>query len=81
MNKQDFNEGLLGFLDASPTPFHTTQNMAMMLENAGFIKLYEEQKWNLEYGKKYYVTRNDSSLVAFTYSDKKNYTMVGCHTD
>jgi len=81
MNKQDFNEGLLGFLDASPTSFHATQNMAMMLKNAGFIRLYEEKKWNLEYGKKYYLTRNDSSLVAFTYSDKKNYTMVGCHTD
>lgn len=24
MNKEDFNEGLLGFLDASPTPFHVT---------------------------------------------------------
>ena len=35
MNKQDFNEGLLGFLDASPTPFHATKNMSMMLENAG----------------------------------------------
>ncbi len=82
MNKQDFNEGLLGFLDASPTPFHATQNMAMMFENAGFTQLHEVQKWNLEAGKKYYVTRNDSSIIAFTYPKKaKNYTMVGAHTD
>ncbi|WP_151900162.1 M18 family aminopeptidase [Sulfurimonas hydrogeniphila] len=82
MNKQDFNEGLLGFLDASPTPFHATQNMAMMFENAGFIKLDETDKWELKAGQKYYVTRNGSSIIAFTYpKTEKNYVMVGAHTD
>jgi aspartyl aminopeptidase len=81
MNKEDFNSGLLGFLDASPTPFHATQNMAGMFENAGFIKLSEVETWNLEEGKKYYVTRNDSSIIAFTYPKNKNYLMVGSHTD
>lgn len=81
MTKQDFNEGLLGFLDASPTPFHATENMAGMFANAGFIKLDERQKWSLEEGKKYYVTRNDSSIIAFTYPKAKNYVMVGTHTD
>ena len=81
MNKQDFNEGLLGFLDASPTPFHATRNMSQMFENAGFIKLYEVDKWKLEEGKKYYVTRNDSSVVAFTFPHAKEYTMIGTHTD
>ena len=81
MQKQDFNEGLLGFLDASPTPFHATLNMSMMLANAGFIKLNELLKWDLQEGSKYYVTRNDSSIIAFTYPKKNNYTMVGAHTD
>ena len=81
MNKKDFNEGLLGFLDASPTPFHVTLNMTMMLDNAGFIKLKETQKWDLKEGSKYYLTRNDSSVIAFTYSNSKNYTMIGTHTD
>ena len=81
MNKQDFNDGLLGFLDASPTPFHATKNMSMMLENAGFKKLIEEEKWELEEGKKYYVTRNDSSVIAFTYPKERNFTMIGSHTD
>lgn len=81
MNKQDFNEGLLGFLDASPTPFHATHNMSMMFENAGFIKLEESNKWELEHGRKYYVTRNDSSIIAFTYPKSKNYVMIGAHTD
>ena len=39
MEKNDFNEGLLGFLDASPTPFHATKNISLMLENAGFSNI------------------------------------------
>ena len=82
MNKEDFNEGLMGFLDASPTPFHATQNMAMMFENAGFIQLDETKKWELQKGSKYYVTRNDSSIIAFTYpKNDSRYIMVGAHTD
>jgi aspartyl aminopeptidase len=81
MDKKDFNDGLLGFLDASPTPFHATLNMSMMFDNAGFIRLAENQKWELEHGKRYYVTRNDSSIIAFTYPKANNYTMIGAHTD
>jgi aspartyl aminopeptidase len=82
MNKSDFNDGLLGFLDASVTPFHATANMAAMFKNVGFIELKENQKWNLEYGKKYFVTRNDSSIIAFTYpKDRLDYLMVGTHSD
>jgi aspartyl aminopeptidase len=86
MNIDDFNEGLLGFLDASVTPFHATLNMSLMLENAGFLKLDEREKWKLQEGKKYYLTRNDSSIIAFTFVDKKvphakSYTMIGTHTD
>ncbi|MDY0124354.1 M18 family aminopeptidase [Sulfurimonas sp.] len=81
MTKEDFNEGLLGFLDASPTPFHATQNMAGMFENAGFVKLSEVEKWSLKKGGRYYVTRNDSSIIAFTYPGSKEYVMVGAHTD
>jgi len=82
MTKQEFNNGLLGFLDASPTPFHATANMEGMFENAGFKKLNEVEKWQLKEGKKYYVTRNDSSVIAFTYpQNSKKYLMVGSHTD
>ncbi|MCX6076080.1 MAG: M18 family aminopeptidase [Campylobacterales bacterium] len=82
MIKQDFNDGLLGFLDSSPTPFHATQNMAGMFANAGFTQLFEVQRWDLQEGGKYFVTRNDSSIIAFTYPRiNKNYVMVGAHTD
>ncbi|OIP54250.1 MAG: M18 family aminopeptidase [Helicobacteraceae bacterium CG2_30_36_10] len=81
MTKQDFNDGLLGFLDASPTPFHATQNMVGMLLNAGFIKLDESDTWELKEGQKYFVTRNDSSVIAFTFAHARAYTIIGAHTD
>ena len=81
MQKTSFNEALLGFLDASPTPYHATANMAGMLENAGFEKLDETAEWSLERGRKYYVTRNDASVIAFTYPGSDDYIMVGAHTD
>ncbi len=82
MKKEEFNEGLLGFLDASPTPFHAAKNMSMMFENAGFTKLDELETWELKEDHKYYVARNDSSVIAFTYPKKdKKYVMIGAHTD
>jgi aspartyl aminopeptidase len=82
MNQEDFNEGLMGFLDASTTPFHAVENISAMLKNAGFIELNELDIWKLEEGKKYFVQRNASSIIAFTYpKTEKNYVMVGAHTD
>lgn len=81
MTREDFNDGLLGFLDASPTPFHAVENIAGMLENAGFIYLDERSEWVLEKGGRYYTTRNASSVIAFTYTGETDYVMFGAHTD
>lgn len=81
MKREDFNDGLLGFLDASPTPFHAVENVAGMLENAGYCYLDERHDWSLEPGRRYYTTRNASSLVAFTYTESMQYVMFGAHTD
>lgn len=81
MDKKEFNDALLGFLDASPTPFHATKNISKMLQNAGFVRLYEELSWELEEGKRYYVIRNSSSVIAFTYGSRRDYVIVGAHTD
>lgn len=80
---REFNEELINFIDASPTPFHAVAWMAKTLECRGFIRLDEEMPWELEEGQDYYVTRNDSSIVAFTYPPcaEKGYTIVGAHTD
>ncbi|KAF9226453.1 peptidase M18, aminopeptidase I [Gyrodon lividus] len=56
------------FINASPTPFHAIQNAAIRLEEAGFRKVRETDDWekDLEPRGKYYFTRNQSSLLAFT---------------
>lgn len=85
MQQSDFNSGLLDFLADSPTPFHATKELSHRLDKAGFIKLDEADTWSLEKGKQYYVTRNDSSLIAFVYAEEDISTngvcMVGAHTD
>jgi aspartyl aminopeptidase len=81
MTKNDFNDALLGFLDASPTPFHAVLNMSGMLENAGFIKLDEKESFDLHGGQSYYIIRADSSIIAFNYYDGFEYLLVGAHTD
>lgn len=81
----DFNQGLLTFLAESPTPFHATQSMAKRLSNAGFHYLNEQDEWHLVAGNKYYLTRNDSSIIAFIYGAEKitdsGIRMLGAHTD
>jgi len=80
---REFNEEMISFIDASPTPFHAVEWMARTLECRGFTRLAEDEKWELEEGQDYYVTRNDSSIIAFSYPpcSEKGYTIVGAHTD
>lgn len=62
---QELSEELLRFLDESPSTFHMIAGIAARLERAGFQKLEETEEWELELGGRYYVIRNDSSLIAF----------------
>ncbi|OCH90718.1 aspartyl aminopeptidase [Obba rivulosa] len=58
----------LKFINASPTPFHAVQAAAVRLEKAGFVKVSEKDNWEktVSAGGKYYFTRNQSALLAFT---------------
>ena len=84
-NQTVFNRELLDFLNASPTPFHAVASMVAQLQANGFVALDESESWSLEHGKKYYVTRNDSSIIAFHYVPEKmleqGIKMLGAHTD
>lgn len=85
MSKQHFNRDLIAFIDASPTPFHATRQLVGLLEAAGFNRLDEAGAWDLAPGGSYYVTRNDSSLIAFRLGrhpvSEDGLRMVGAHTD
>lgn len=85
MTLQAFNQGLLKFIQESPTPFHATSNMAAILSANGFTRLEPEQAWQLTPGQGYFTVRNDSSLIAFVHGRaplaESGIRMVGAHTD
>lgn len=74
---------LLAFIEKSYSCFHLIQNMKEELNDNGFQELYEAQEWQLKCGRKYYVSRNESSLIAFQIP-KENFTgfqIMASHSD
>lgn len=76
-------KGLLEFIRKSPTAFHAVATAAEQLEQAGFHCLHEGENWNLLAGGKYYLTRNQSTILAFTLpaGDAKQLLLSASHTD
>lgn len=84
MQETEFTNGMFEFIQSSPTPYHAVSNMAETLDKNGFEQLFETDSWDMKNPGRYYVTRNDSSIVAFTLAaDVANngFRMVGAHTD
>lgn len=84
-DRDAFNREMLDFLQVSTTPFHAVAEMSRQLEAAGFTALREADAWQLQVGGKYYVQRNQSSLVAFVYGSdpllESGWRLWGAHTD
>lgn len=77
-------EKLLNFIKNSPTAFHAAKNIANILEDNGFIQLSESDLWNLKPNGKYYITRNSSSVLAFTIPSDINqlsFNITAAHLD
>lgn len=86
MLKEEFNQQLFEFLAASPTPFHAVYEMRTRLQEAGYIELYEAQNWQVRPGGRYFIVRNESSIIAWNMPLNRELTdsgmrMVGAHTD
>ena len=74
----------LDFINKAPSKYHAVAEICSMLDKSGFIKLDEKKKFNIEYGKKYYVCRNLSSVIAFTIPNKLDsygFNITAAHTD
>lgn len=66
--------------------FHAVRSSIERFEAAGFNEIKERDSWsNLQPGGKYYLTRNASSIVAFSIGKKwksgNPIAMIGAHTD
>lgn len=82
---EKFNKGLVDFLAASPTPFHAVETMKTALLEKNFNELKEADIWQLNKAGKYFITRNDSSIIAFKLGEndlsESGFRMIGAHTD
>ncbi|GGK74856.1 M18 family aminopeptidase [Amphritea balenae] len=86
MQKQQFNEQLFDFLAASPTPFHAVYEMRGRLQEAGYIELEEKSRWHVKAAGRYFIVRNESSIIAWNMPasgelSDEGMRMVGAHTD
>jgi aspartyl aminopeptidase len=85
-----YSAELADFITSSPTAFHAAASAAALLREKGFIQLSEQDSWNRLPTGRYFVVRNDSSLIGFVWrgdgenrDNRKNTSiqMVGAHTD
>ncbi len=83
MREQTLLQDLFTFIDQSPTAFHAVANLEKMLEEDGFVRLKENAVWQIKQGGKYYVNRNDSSVIAFVMPEGEplGFHMAAAHSD
>lgn len=77
-------EGLMEFMDSSVCNFYAVATLREMLDEAGFTMLNPQDRWCLEWGGKYYVTKNDSAIFAFIVGDgapSDGFRIIAAHSD
>ncbi|MBN1250702.1 MAG: M18 family aminopeptidase [Bacteroidales bacterium] len=76
---------LIDFIDASPSPFHVVRNIKAALIRNGFKELLAGDKWDLRRANKYFISKNESSLIAFVTGtgkiEEKGFKIIAAHTD
>lgn len=78
------SEELLSFLQKSPSVFHAISNIKEELASHGYEELLEGKKWNIVPGGKYFVTRNQSSIIAVnvgTDLEEYSFHVAASHSD
>lgn len=77
---QDF----LNFINKAKTQYHATYELSQILKSSGYTLINEDDDYNLKPNSKYYVIRNNSSILAFKTPNDINNTVlkiVASHTD
>ena len=66
----NLNNDFMEFIDKTPNAFFCVDNIRKKLVENGYKELYEHENWDLNYDGKYFVVRNDSSIIAFQIGKK-----------
>ena len=74
---------LIQFIKTSPSAFHAVDTMKKAFLANGFTALAENERWNLKAGGQYFITRNDSSIIAFSIPENGFHGMriMASHSD
>ncbi|MFV9511051.1 M18 family aminopeptidase [Tepidibacillus sp. LV47] len=84
-NERELALDLIHFIDSSPTVFHVVANIKQQLDKNGFKELDFGQRWDLQKGGKYYVSKNDSAIIAFIVGigevEEEGFKIIAAHTD
>ena len=82
---KNIDKKLMNFVNKTPNSYYCVYNLKKELVKKGFKELYENENWDdLKEDGKYFVVRNDSSLIAFKMSSKKDnigFNIISAHTD
>jgi len=85
INSQQSIQPLLNYIDDSPSPWHAVSTTIEALQLQGFEELSENDNWSLHHNQKYYVVRDQSSIIAFItgshVASESGYRIIGAHTD
>ena len=82
MKEKEFNENLIQFIEKSTCSYTCISEIKKKLEENGFKELEEQKKWNIE-NNKYYIIRNDASIIAFEIPDNNvnSFKVITTHSD
>ena len=81
---KEVSRELLSFIQKSPTAFHAVEQMRNILKENGYEELLEGQKWSVQPGQRYFVTRNNSSIIALNLGnqlDDYSFNVAASHSD
>jgi aspartyl aminopeptidase len=84
MNNTEFANELVDFIYCSPTPYHAAQNTKDILLKNDFVELFFTKEWQIKEAGKYFVTKNDSAVIAFVVGENtpdSGFRIAGAHTD
>lgn len=81
-----YSKSLVEAFNYSVTHFHAVEYCSDKLSKNGFVQLKESENWNLKKSGKYFFTRNQSALFAFTVGglvelSTTRFKIIGTHTD
>ena len=76
---------LLDFINNSKTAFQGANEVKNILDKNGYCEIKESEKWDLKKGGKYYITKNNSAIIAFEIGsgniEESGFKLIGAHTD